>query len=272
MIRIKRGLEPAELAHVRAEKLPILRVLGRPPSSADIDGYRIVAAYLWRAQKHKCCYCEHKVKLSFNDVEHFRPKARADRRPGCADQHGYWWLAYTWSNLLYACPSCNRSGKNDRFPVASGSVSLVPEQEVPGNETPLLIDPAGERNPLEMISFTLAPLVRGGPEHWRARPRDGSLIATLTIEVLKLNSQELLELRTDHVRCHVEPLADDLSSAIRLGKRGQLERTLMRAQRMLTADNAYVGVTYDALRTLVPNTSLLVAGFAAWPEPKDVGN
>lgn len=33
-------------------------------------------------QHHKCCYCEHKIKERHNDVEHHRPKGRADRRPG----------------------------------------------------------------------------------------------------------------------------------------------------------------------------------------------
>lgn len=41
----------------------------------------------------KCAYCEQKVELSH--VEHYRPKAI------------YYWLAFSWDNLILACPHCN---------------------------------------------------------------------------------------------------------------------------------------------------------------------
>lgn len=43
--------------------------------------------------KNKCAFCEQKVEQSH--VEHYRPK------------HIYYWLAYSWDNLLLACPHCN---------------------------------------------------------------------------------------------------------------------------------------------------------------------
>lgn len=42
---------------------------------------------------HKCAYCEQKVE-QYN-VEHYRPKSI------------YYWLAYSWDNLILACPHCN---------------------------------------------------------------------------------------------------------------------------------------------------------------------
>ncbi len=43
---------------------------------------------------HKCAYCEQKVE-SYH-VEHYRPKTI------------YYWLAYSWDNLLFCCQKCNQ--------------------------------------------------------------------------------------------------------------------------------------------------------------------
>lgn len=43
---------------------------------------------------HKCAYCENKVEQGH--VEHYRPK------------NLYPWLAYSWDNLIYGCPTCNQ--------------------------------------------------------------------------------------------------------------------------------------------------------------------
>lgn len=41
----------------------------------------------------KCAFCEQKVEQLH--VEHFRPKMI------------YYWMAYSWDNLIFACPKCN---------------------------------------------------------------------------------------------------------------------------------------------------------------------
>lgn len=50
----------------------------------------------------KCAFCERKNERW--DVEHFRPKSI------------YYWLTYSWDNLLLACPTCN-GYKKDHFKV-----------------------------------------------------------------------------------------------------------------------------------------------------------
>lgn len=50
----------------------------------------------------KCAFCEQKIE--FPQVEHFRPK------------NIYYWLAYSWDNLLFACLGCN-SSKNNHFEI-----------------------------------------------------------------------------------------------------------------------------------------------------------
>ncbi|WP_171304889.1 HNH endonuclease [Acinetobacter seifertii] len=50
----------------------------------------------------KCAYCETKVEQYH--VDHYRPKAI------------YYWLAYSWDNLIISCPICNEH-KNDFFDI-----------------------------------------------------------------------------------------------------------------------------------------------------------
>lgn len=59
--------------------------------------------------KRKCAYCDAFVEQIV--VEHYRPK-----------RGGYYWLAYSWDNLLLACPNCNEY-KGDAFPVMLNRVA-----------------------------------------------------------------------------------------------------------------------------------------------------
>jgi len=52
--------------------------------------------------KNKCAFCEQKIEQSH--VEHYRPKSK------------YWWLTYSWDNLLIACSTCN-GHKGNQFEI-----------------------------------------------------------------------------------------------------------------------------------------------------------
>lgn len=52
----------------------------------------------------KCAYCEQKIGDNFYHIEHFRPKSE------------YYWLAYSWDNLLICCDKCNVY-KSDNFDI-----------------------------------------------------------------------------------------------------------------------------------------------------------
>lgn len=112
---------------------PTLKNVSAPtnPSEVRETVYRAndVRQQLMKDQFHKCAYCECRVTLPYNDVEHYRPKA------------SYYWLAYEWSNLLYACSLCNRTYKKAFFPLVDESQKVT----APGSleaEKPLLINPA----------------------------------------------------------------------------------------------------------------------------------
>ncbi len=65
----------------------------------------------------KCAYCEQKVIESTENhiednrhtVEHYRPKNK------------YYWLAYSWDNLLWCCHRCNQN-KDNNFEISNSEV------------------------------------------------------------------------------------------------------------------------------------------------------
>lgn len=140
MIRIDRGPEPAALPATRQEQLKTLSAAKPTRTDSHREAYRAFKDVLAARQRKKCCYCERIVTSSFNDVEHYRPFSQ------------YWWLAWTWENLLFACTPCNRSGKNDAFPLATGSTALQFGELPPGRERPLMVDPAAD-DPRSHIRF-----------------------------------------------------------------------------------------------------------------------
>ncbi len=147
---------------------------------------------LWESQHGKCCFCENirspKREL---DVEHFRPKAGIDGEP---NHTGYWWLAYEWSNLVYACKPCNETYKKTQFPIG-GVRALKPEDKLE-DENPKLIHPVDE-DPAEFIIF----------DWWtaygkivKAVGRDDDGRGNKTINVVALNRFELMEERATSLR------------------------------------------------------------------------
>lgn len=226
MIRIERGAEPGDLPSIRAESLKA--AIEKHEAGQEIerskdlpDSYRVYAETLWRAQHLKCAYCETLEQAKRNDVEHFRPAGRAMRAKGVADA-GYWWLAYTWSNLLFSCRNCNQSGaKLDWFPLEPGSVPLAPLEEPPGRELATLIDPAVE-SPLDHIEF--AHQVVEQRSRWI--PRGKTPRGQRTVQLLDLTRVSLTELYSQHVATTVEPALTQFRS--RLIKREQLCDWLLR--------------------------------------------
>lgn len=193
MIRIRRGSEQSscpQLEQTRQEELARVEaeITAGVTVSADLLGKRYQAARkaLYTAQHCKCCYCETKTNSArWHSVEHFRPKLR------------YWWLTWTWDNLLFACHDCNNA-KHDGFPLAEDSTRLDPRQAPPGAEQPVLIDPAAD-DPRAHIRFV--PLQVGGPWFPVGRSERGHAILSALgwIDADALVQDGLLEQWQDHV-------------------------------------------------------------------------
>jgi hypothetical protein len=157
----------------------------------DVYSDAAVKAALRIAQHEKCGFCESKVThVAFGDVEHFRPKAAFRARQGDAlIKPGYYWLAYEWTNLLFACEPCNRRHKGNLFPLVDEATRARSHMDDITLETPLFIDPTAE-DPTANIGFR--------KEY--PYPIDGSPRGEATIRALGLDRPELVERRRDRLQ------------------------------------------------------------------------
>lgn len=141
-------------------------------------------------QHNKCAFCEAKpLHVSDGDVEHFRPKGgvrQSDDDP--LQQPGYYWLTYTWENLLFACERCNRRHKKNLFPLIDPSRRSTSHRAPIANEAPIFIDPSAE-DPEQYITYR---------EHVPVAI-DGNIRGERTIEALGLRRAYLNADREKHL-------------------------------------------------------------------------
>lgn len=236
---VMQAVEPRELARVSA-----LRARRALASSDFGDEYQRARSHLAEMQYGKCVYCEKRVEPSFNDVEHFRPKAAAVREAGRVDA-GYWWLAWHVPNLFFACVQCNRQNKRDTFPLAPGSAALAEGSHPPGTEQPGLLDPVHD-DPVDHIVFR--PVER--ERRWLAFPRSGSSRGELTIQVLQLNRASLADAYEWHVREALRPRIHDLKRLVELRDIQGAWSSCLRA--LLRASSSFPALSHDVLDYYFP--------------------
>lgn len=203
MIRLERGAEPPPLIQQRNTRLALARekvAIGTPLTRADLDGYQTAREALYVAQHRKCGYCEDSMKMPYEPVEHFRPALRAFRGPSLPDS-GYWWLAWTWENLLFSCAICNSSHKRDQFPLEDGSAVMVAEDPLPSAERPVLIDPADPHavDPMDLIVFQPVG------NRWVPTGRDGNARGAKIVRLLGLDGPAHLPRYKHHVDEYLVP-------------------------------------------------------------------
>lgn len=197
-----------------------------------------VKEQIFQSQHRKCAYCEKREERSkYRDAEHYRPKS------------SYWWLAWTWENLLFACIDCNRDYKKDQFPLVDEARRLVHEEAPPGGEQPLLIDPYdGSVDPRHEIEFRREDVQ--GQERWRpygltARGRE-------TIRICGLDRQSLLTEYKLHVREMVWPKIEKFLAIAETGTPWEVKRAWDSLKLgLFWKDQAYQALSRDALKVLV---------------------
>ena len=191
MIRIERIPAPSEFEAQAAE------AFDRLAKTAEAGGYKSQRRFkfdpeIWLparsilsvAAHSKCMYCETRVvSASPGEIDHFRPLDRAQglHRDDISPDH-YWWLAYTWENLMFSCHFCSRA-KRQRFPVEGRR--LEPFESV-DTEKRLLLSPFGPEDPALELSFEA-----------NGHVVPASSRAEISIEVLTLNRPELVEARAE---------------------------------------------------------------------------
>ncbi len=147
---------------------------------SNIYGHRDVKDRLEQISHGKCSYCEGAVEhVAWGDVEHYRPKSV------------YWWLAYTWENLLLSCQICNNR-KSNEFPVRNQRATFEnPDLDA---EDPGIVNPMTE-DPEEYFEYEYygeeAALIPGSELNNGASER-----VRVSIAVCDLNREELKRRRT----------------------------------------------------------------------------
>lgn len=141
---------------------------------------------------NKCCFCESKSQPM--RIVHYRPTMGVSNSKDIITA-GYFWLAYKWFNIYYACIECYRN-KANQFPVLGERIIIPPSLDIYNNyeqlidytkkENPLLLDPcdASIWNEIHFkynTSGEILPLTQK---------------AEVTIEILQLNRESLIKQRS----------------------------------------------------------------------------
>jgi hypothetical protein len=123
--------------------------------------------------------------FAYSYVDHWRPKSSSRQALGQARVWpGYYWLAYSWDNLLLSCAFCN-SNKSDLFPLGDPSKRALHHGMNLNDEFPSILKPDGEEDPRTHIGY------------YKEVPVGLTSLGSKTIEVLGLDSLAH-ELRRTH--------------------------------------------------------------------------
>ena len=229
MIRLHLGPEPVALTRARPKRLKEsvaafnLHGPGNKEFVETLDGYdtgskeNSVKRALWDRQRKKCAWCEWELDWEMMPVEHIRPKRRADDVDSndawtVQSPDHYWWLTWTWENLVFSCSRCNGTeNKGNKFPMAPGT-PRVPAPTRPlaepvnwtaydtSNEQPLLVNPR-EEDPL--VHLTWEPLDRTLPwDEWKWDVKGRTVRGAMTVRVLGLKGR--LDRVQDHLRVIIQ--------------------------------------------------------------------
>lgn len=224
MIFIPRSQEPAVLQNkgkAEQQALCVAYDAGKREFKFDsaIYGNAAVKAALLKMQHDKCCFCESKIShISYGDVEHYRPKGGYKQiEQDELQTPGYYWLPYSWENLLLSCTLCNQQFKKNLFPLLDPQKRALNHHDDIALEQPLLINPSAT-DPRQYIGF----------RQEIPYAIDGNIYGKATIAVVGLDREALNEMRRSHLA-----LINQLIAVIKLAKK-QLENVELQ----LLADQA----------------------------------
>jgi len=203
----KDPLIPDELIDIEAQKHyeNILKTKKVTENSCKVN--RKINLKLFKNYNGKCCYCESKV--TGIEIEHYRPKSK------------YYWLAYSWDNLMLVCSHCNKA-KGDKFPLSAKAIAthgrikkvnavqnIIKSYNI--KELPLIINPEIDTINPSIFSFSKKGVMKANDKGGRF---------TQTINEIDLNHKVLLywrkkffdELIKKHLGFWTDPQIDDIEA------------------------------------------------------------
>jgi hypothetical protein len=232
MIRYPRALEDLD------DAVDALSDTWRTRAADHTDTFRNAGSYqnhsaIWsevkplyiERQRMKCAYCEKRNENSVIewDLEHFRPKGKVAAWPppntydfaaGDGFDEGYYLLAYHLENYAAACKTCNSPYKHNHFPIAAARVIGGAHPEDHRGEEAFLIYPlgTGDDDPEDIIAFEGALAI---PKQERTHNEWLWKRATVTIDLLGLNREELQALRAELLWKTIWPTVTHQDSELR---------------------------------------------------------
>lgn len=242
MIKLKRRppepptLRSKEVARFKRRIEELVRINGNV-TSRDFRAYwheDDIRVTLWEHQDHKCCYCERKRDLKReSDVEHYRPKAGIAEE---ANHPGYWWLAYEWTNYLYACKACNQGYKKNHFPLLPNSPRATRPEDNLADEKPAILNPFDD-NPEECIGFDWRDT---NDRFVKATPGDSEGRGGTTIKLTAINDPKLAEDR-GKLLLLLQSIAEEMHTGRHLSDQYLIRRARKAIERETKSDQQFAG-------------------------------
>jgi len=154
---------------------------------------------LERVYHGKCAFCEQDVILCTDNnledcsstIEHYRPKSQ------------YYWLAYSWDNLLWCCHRCNQN-KDNKFEIMNISVEY--EENFKNNIHSSFHIYQGIENP-KMIHPEFESVI-GKISFFNGKIDSDDVRVKYTIDTCKLDRDDLNEKRETIIDDFIESVID----------------------------------------------------------------
>lgn len=200
---------------------------------------------------HKCAFCEDHAEQTH--VDHYRPKT------------DYYWLAYSWDNLICSCPTCNQFKTND-FAIKGkkavppkttddlSNVNILSSQEYDREEKPMLLNP--ERDVLnDAFLFDMEGHIKGNNN-----PR-----ADYTIETCHLDRKDLVDARRKLIDDYRKTIKAELFNASTSDEQRKAIEVLTRDFQRKASDitntfyayrNAALGWLDNIVKSVIKETNL----------------
>jgi hypothetical protein len=282
VIRFVRSAEPPPLTRARERRLAAASAaydIHSAPStelSNCLVGYngKSIKTALYLDQRKKCAWCERVRDFSSSPVEHYRPKDGAWRhlpwhKRKSSDLGHYWWLTWTWENLLFSCDRCNNRGhKANYFPLEPGSSACSPPLRSAGpfpptcfdlsSERPMLLDPTIDSF-LDHVRWVPSN-TRSPRRQWTWSPSPRTPRGRATIEILKL--AELADDVDIHLAHGVLPSLEEVEQHLGGGRRRQATRRWEALLEILEPQNSLTAATWCALERWMPPKQRRLHGLA----------
>jgi hypothetical protein len=208
--------------------------------------------------KNKCAYCEQTCKA---EIEHYRPKKGVNG----ITHDGYYWLCYSWSNLIPSCRYCNtEGGKGNHFPILNDSKRVIAPSFASGkldirkcnassspliDEVPYLLHPEIDKKPEEYLTFKISDdkngvSIVGIDKHGRGHK---------TIEICNLNRNDL---RLNRLTVVFYPMKQIIKLIFDLNVQGKLPdehvgNALKAVYKQFESESSNVSLTHTLLRKFV---------------------